>query len=136
MENNNKNNFLSKLSIAEHKERVKAAMEELEKMEMSDSKLECYKKTKALLVDSSKAALKAFLWRALIFMVVFILFMITLSLTENNTIQIICFVVLGICGIFMISPMLPPPFATYQGELREMMKKDGVRYKDCTIKEK
>lgn len=136
MGKNKENSFLSKLSIAEHKERVNAAMEELEKMEMGDSKLECYKKTKALIIDSSKAALKAFLWRALILIGVFIIFITAISLTDNDVIQIISFVIMAIFAIYTISPMFPPPFATSQAQLQQMMKKDGVRYKDCTLKEK
>lgn len=133
MEKNQDKSFISRFSIKEYVENVKVAVEELEQIEMGEEKLERYKRAKTLIHDSSKSILRAFLWRALVFMVFFILFLLTIIYVENDIIQIASFVVLGVCGLFLISPMLPSPLAQYQDKLKKMMKQDGVRYRDCSL---
>lgn len=129
----NNKNLLPKLSVTEYVENVKSAMEQLETMEMGNEKLERYKEVKALLKQNNDAAIKVFMLRGLLAIVLFAIFIITIILTGNRTVQIIVFVVIAILGICLISPMLPSPFVPYQDKLRKMMKKDGVKYRDCSI---
>ena len=133
MEKRKEKSLLSRLSIKEYVDNVKVAIEELEQMEMGENKLERYRNTKVLIKESSKSVLKVFLWRALVFMVFFLLFILVVIYSENNIVQIVSFVVLGIFGMYLISPMLPSPFVPYQDKLKKMMKKDGVKYRDCTM---
>ena len=129
----NNENLFSKLSVKEYVENVKSAVEQLETMEMGDEKLERYKQVKALLKQNNNAATKVFMLRGLLFILLAVVFLVSIMVINNNTIQIICFIVLAVCGMCLISPMFPSPFAQYWTKLKKMMKNDGVRFRDCSI---
>ena len=130
METDRTQSFWDRFAISKHLENVKKAVEELETMEMGEEKLEAYKRVDCLIKDSIGKALKAFLWRSLVFMAVFVLFLVTISCVKSNWVQIAVGIVTALCFMFLISPMFPSPFGIYQSKLKQMMKKDGVKSAD------
>ena len=133
-ETTKKTNLFSNSFVKDYKEKLNYEMEQLEGMEMGESKLEAYKKTKSMLVDATRRLTSAVLLRGAVVMALLVVFLVVIHYVENTTIEIVVFAVLALGTIFLISPVFPSPFQSIAANLGKMMKKDGVRYRDCTIK--
>lgn len=85
-------------------------------------------------MDATRLTTLAILLRGAVVIALLVVFLVVIHYLENITIEIVVFAVLALGTIFLISPLFPLPFQSIAANLGKMMKKDGVRYRDCTIK--